>query len=35
VQADAIGWHGQPIWAEVTLPPPSVVWLVPGTAGCG
>jgi 1,4-alpha-glucan branching enzyme len=29
VEAEALGWHGQPFSAEVTLPPLSVVWLVP------
>jgi 1,4-alpha-glucan branching enzyme len=29
VEAQALGWHGQPFSAEVTLPPLSVVWLVP------
>ncbi len=29
VEADAMGWHGQPFSAEMTLPPLSVVWLVP------
>ncbi len=29
VEADAAGWHGQPFSAELTLPPLSVLWLVP------
>jgi 1,4-alpha-glucan branching enzyme len=29
VEAEAVGWHGQPYSAEVTLPPLGVVWLVP------
>jgi 1,4-alpha-glucan branching enzyme len=29
VDADAVGWHGQPFSAELTLPPLSVLWLVP------
>jgi 1,4-alpha-glucan branching enzyme len=29
VEADAMGWHGQPFSAELTLPPLSVLWLVP------
>ena len=30
VEAEAIGWHGQPFSAEVTLPPLGALWLVPG-----
>jgi 1,4-alpha-glucan branching enzyme len=29
VEATAQGWHGQPFSAELTLPPLSVLWLVP------
>jgi 1,4-alpha-glucan branching enzyme len=29
VEAEAIGWGGQPFSAELTLPPLGVVWLVP------
>jgi 1,4-alpha-glucan branching enzyme len=29
VQPDPIPWHGQPVSAEVTLPPLAAVWLVP------
>jgi 1,4-alpha-glucan branching enzyme len=29
VEADPLPWHGQPVSAEVTLPPLSTVWLVP------
>ena len=29
VEAQALGWHGQPFSAEITLPPLGVVWLVP------
>ena len=29
VDAEAIGWHGQPLSAEVTLPPLAALWLVP------
>jgi 1,4-alpha-glucan branching enzyme len=29
VDAEALGWHGQPCSAEVVLPPLGVVWLVP------
>ena len=29
VEAEAIGWHGQPFSAEVTLPPLGALWLVP------
>jgi 1,4-alpha-glucan branching enzyme len=29
VQAEPIPWHGQPVSAEVTLPPLSGLWLVP------
>ena len=32
VDAQALGWHGQPCSAEVTLPPLGVVWLVPERA---
>ena len=31
VEAEPIPWHGQPISAEVTLPPLGGVWLVPDT----
>jgi 1,4-alpha-glucan branching enzyme len=31
VQPDPIPWHGQPVSAEVTLPPLAAVWLVPET----
>jgi 1,4-alpha-glucan branching enzyme len=31
IEAEGIGWHGQPFSAEVTLPPLGVVWLVPDT----
>src|SRR6478752_6308935 len=27
--AEAVGWHGQPFSAEVTIPPLGVLWLVP------
>ena len=30
VEAEPLGWHGQPYSAEVTLPPLGAVWLVPG-----
>ena len=29
VEAEPIGWHGQPFSAELTLPPLAGVWLVP------
>jgi 1,4-alpha-glucan branching enzyme len=29
VEAEGIGWHGQPFSAEFTLPPLGVLWLVP------
>jgi 1,4-alpha-glucan branching enzyme len=29
VESEEIPWHGQPVSAELTLPPLSVVWLVP------
>jgi 1,4-alpha-glucan branching enzyme len=29
LEAEEIPWHGQPVSAELTLPPLSVVWLVP------
>ena len=29
VEAEAVGWHGQPFSAEVTLPPLGALWLVP------
>jgi 1,4-alpha-glucan branching enzyme len=29
VEADVVGWQGQPFSAELTLPPLSVLWLVP------
>jgi 1,4-alpha-glucan branching enzyme len=29
VEADPIPWHGQPVSAEITLPPLASVWLVP------
>ena len=32
VQPEPIPWHGQPVSAEVTLPPLAAVWLVPETA---
>ncbi|MEA2254298.1 MAG: 1,4-alpha-glucan branching enzyme [Solirubrobacteraceae bacterium] len=32
VEAEGVGWHGQPFSAEVTLPPLSVLWLVPERA---
>jgi 1,4-alpha-glucan branching enzyme len=32
VEADGIGWHGQPFSAEFTLPPLGTIWLVPDTA---
>jgi len=31
VEAEPLPWHGQPVSAEVTLPPLSTVWLVPET----
>jgi 1,4-alpha-glucan branching enzyme len=31
VVAEPIPWHGQPVSAEVTLPPLAVIWLVPET----
>ena len=31
VEAEGIGWHGQPFSAEFTLPPLGVLWLVPDT----
>jgi 1,4-alpha-glucan branching enzyme len=31
VQPDPIPWHGQPVSAEITLPPLAAVWLVPET----
>jgi 1,4-alpha-glucan branching enzyme len=31
VQPEPIPWHGQPVSAEVTLPPLAAVWLVPDT----
>jgi 1,4-alpha-glucan branching enzyme len=31
VQPEPIPWHGQPVSAEVTLPPLAAVWLVPET----
>jgi 1,4-alpha-glucan branching enzyme len=30
IEAEEVGWHDQPYSAEVTLPPLSVLWLVPG-----
>jgi 1,4-alpha-glucan branching enzyme len=33
--ADAVGWHGQPFSAEVTLPPLAALWLVPEEADDG
>jgi 1,4-alpha-glucan branching enzyme len=32
VEPEPIPWHGQPVSAEVTLPPLAAVWLVPETA---
>jgi len=32
VQAEPIPWHGQPVSAEVTLPPLAALWLVPEDA---
>ncbi len=32
VEAEPIPWHGQPVSAEVTLPPLAAVWLVPERA---
>jgi 1,4-alpha-glucan branching enzyme len=32
VQPEPIPWHGQPVSAEVTLPPLAAVWLVPETS---
>jgi 1,4-alpha-glucan branching enzyme len=32
VEAEAVGWHGQPYSATITLPPLSVLWLVPERA---
>jgi 1,4-alpha-glucan branching enzyme len=29
VEADPIPWHGQPVSAELTLPPLAAIWLVP------
>jgi 1,4-alpha-glucan branching enzyme len=29
VAPEAIPWHGQPVSAEVTLPPLAALWLVP------
>ncbi len=29
VQPDPVPWHGQPVSAEVTLPPLAAIWLVP------
>lgn len=29
VDAEGVGWHGQPFSAEVTLPPLGAIWLVP------
>ena len=29
VEAEGVGWHGQPFSAEFTLPPLGVLWLVP------
>ncbi len=29
VEAEAIPWHGQPVSAEVTLPPLAAIWLTP------
>ncbi len=31
VQPEPIPWHGQPVSAEVTLPPLAAIWLVPDT----
>jgi 1,4-alpha-glucan branching enzyme len=33
VSAEPVAWHGQPYSAEITLPPLSVLWLVPERAG--
>jgi 1,4-alpha-glucan branching enzyme len=32
VQPEPVPWHGQPVSAEVTLPPLAAIWLVP--EGC-
>jgi 1,4-alpha-glucan branching enzyme len=32
VRAEPVPWHGQPVSAEVTLPPLGVLWLVPESA---
>jgi hypothetical protein len=29
VEAAPVPWNDQPLWAEVTLPPIGVLWLVP------
>ncbi|HEY1518305.1 MAG TPA: 1,4-alpha-glucan branching protein GlgB, partial [Solirubrobacteraceae bacterium] len=31
VETEAIPWHGQPVSAEITLPPLAALWLVPET----
>ena len=31
VHPEPVPWHGQPVSAEVTLPPLAAVWLVPDT----
>jgi 1,4-alpha-glucan branching enzyme len=31
VEAEGIGWHGQPFSTELTLPPLAALWLVPDT----
>jgi 1,4-alpha-glucan branching enzyme len=33
IEAEPIGWDGQPASARVTLPPLATVWLVPEAAG--
>jgi 1,4-alpha-glucan branching enzyme len=30
IEAEPVPWHGQPVSAEVTLPPLAAIWLVPG-----
>jgi 1,4-alpha-glucan branching enzyme len=32
VEPEPLPWHGQPVSAEVTLPPLAAVWLVPDAA---
>jgi 1,4-alpha-glucan branching enzyme len=29
VEAEGVGWHGQPFSASVSLPPLAALWLVP------